>query len=53
MTELTLRGMRIGNSRVTLHFTRTSEGRCFAAVIETQGDPLALRIEVGAGSPEA
>src|SRR5438477_413290 len=51
-SELTLRGMRIANSRVSLHFTRTGQG-CFAAVTETQGDPLALRIEVGAGNPAA
>jgi len=52
IAELTLHGMRIGSSRVSLHFTRTGEG-CFAAVTETRGDPLALRIEVGAGEPEA
>jgi glycogen debranching enzyme len=51
-SELTLRGMRIANSRVSLHFTRTGQG-CFAAVTETNGDPLALRIEVGAGNPQA
>ncbi len=50
-SQVTLRGMRIGNSRVSLHFTRTGEG-CFAAVTETRGDPLALRIEVGAGNSE-
>jgi len=50
MSEVTLRGMRIANSRVSLHFTRTGEG-CFAAVTETRGDPLALRIEVGTGNP--
>jgi glycogen debranching enzyme len=51
-SEITLRGMRIANSRVSLHFTRTGQG-CFAAVTETNGDPLALRIEVGAGNPQA
>jgi glycogen debranching enzyme len=50
-SEITLRGMRVANSRVSLHFTRTGQG-CFAAVTETRGDPLALRIEVGAGSSE-
>jgi hypothetical protein len=52
MGEVTLRGMRIANSRVSLHFTRTGEG-CFAAVTETRGDPLALRIEVGTGNPQS
>lgn len=50
MDELTLSRLRIGNSRVTLHFTRTGEG-CFAAITETEGDPLATRIEVGAEGP--
>ena len=30
---------------VSLHFTRTGEG-CFAAVTESDGEPLATRIEV-------
>jgi glycogen debranching enzyme len=46
MSELTLRRLRIGDSRVSLRFTRTGDG-CFAAVTETQGDPLSIRIEVG------
>jgi glycogen debranching enzyme len=46
MDELTLRGLRVGNSRVSLRFTRTGDG-CFAAVTETKGDSLSLRIEVG------
>ena len=45
MGEVTLRGLRVGNSRVSLRFTRTGDG-CFAAVTETQGDSLSLRIEV-------
>ena len=49
MNELTLRGLRVGGSRISLHFTRTGEG-CFAAVTEREGDQLALRIEVGAGT---
>ena len=52
MSEVTLRGMRVGNSRESLHFTRTGEG-CFAAVTETRGDPLALHIDVGTGNPES
>ena len=53
LPELTLHGLRIGNSRLTIHFTRTGEG-CFAAVTETEGDPISIRIEVGAqGSPRA
>ena len=51
--EVTLKGLRIGNSRLTLHFTRTGEG-CFAAVTETEGEPISIRIEVGAqGSARA
>jgi len=51
--EVTLQGLRIGNSRLTLHFTRTGEG-CFASVTETQGEPISIRIEVGAqGSARA
>ena len=49
MNELTLRGLRVGGSRISLHFTRTGEG-CFATVTEREGDQLALRIEVGAGT---
>ena len=46
LDELTLRGLRVGASRVSLRFTRTGDG-CFAAVTETKGDSLSLRIEVG------
>jgi len=52
MSEVTLRGMRVGSSRVSLHFTRTGEG-CFVAVTETRGNPLALHIDVGTGNPES
>ena len=37
MNELTLRGLRVGGSRISLHFTRTGEG-CFATVTEREGD---------------
>jgi hypothetical protein len=47
LPQLTMAGLRIGNSRLTLHFTRTGEG-CFASVIATEGDPISIRIEVGA-----
>jgi glycogen debranching enzyme len=45
--ELTLSRLRVGRSHVSLHFTRTREG-CFAAITESDGEPLAVRIEVGA-----
>ena len=51
MNEVTLSRLRIGASRVTLHFTRTGEG-CFAAITETEGEPLSTRIEVGVQSEE-
>jgi hypothetical protein len=45
MDEVTLRGLRVGNSRISLRFTRMGDG-CFAAVTETEGERLSLRIEV-------
>ena len=51
MDEVTLSKLRIGASRVTLHFTRTGEG-CFAAITETEGEQLSTRIEVGVQSEE-
>ena len=42
----------IGDTLLTLQFTRSGDG-CFAAVREMQGDPLAIRIEVGAQTHEA
>jgi hypothetical protein len=45
--ELTMEGLRIGRSRLTLHFTRTGTG-CFASVVGTEGEPISIRIEVGA-----
>jgi hypothetical protein len=51
--ELTMAGLRIGKSRLTLRFTRTGEG-CFASVTSTEGEPISIRIEVGAqGSARA
>src|SRR5205823_595654 len=47
LTDLTLSGLRVGNTRVSLHFTRSGEGT-FAAVRELHGEPLSIRIEVGA-----
>lgn len=51
LDELTLEGVRIGGTRLTLHFERGGEGT-FAAVREMQGEPLATRIEVGAQRDE-
>jgi len=52
LQRLTLERLRIGDTLLTLQFTRSGEG-CFAAVREMQGDPLAIRIEVGARTEEA
>ena len=46
LDDIHLRGLRIGPSRLHLHFTRTGEGT-FAAVSEMEGEPLRIRIEVG------
>ena len=43
--------MRVGDTRVTVQFTRTGES-CFAAVREIDGPPLRLHIEVGARPEE-
>ena len=52
LQRLTLERMRIGDTLLTLQFTRSGDG-CFAAVRDMQGDPLAIRIEVGAQTEEA
>jgi len=52
LQRLTLERLRIGDTLLTLQFTRSGDG-CFAAVREMQGDPLAIRIEVGARTEEA
>jgi len=44
--RLTLERLRVGDTRVTIDFTRSGE-TCFAAVRDVQGEPLAIRIEVG------
>ncbi len=49
MHELTIEGLRVGNTRVALQFNRSGEGT-FAAVREMQGEPLVTRIEVGGNS---
>ncbi len=43
--------LRIGETRVTLEFTRSREG-CFASVREIEGEPLAIRIDVGSQAEE-
>jgi len=46
VTNLTLERLRIGDTRVTVDFTQSGES-CFASVRDTEGEPLAVRIEVG------
>ena len=46
MRELTLRNLRIGETRLDLRFTREGEG-CFAAVPSVEGAPLEVRIALG------
>lgn len=46
MDEITLTRLRVGSTRVSLHFHRKGDG-CFAAITETQGEPLSTRIENG------
>ena len=46
LERLTLQGLRVGDTRVTVQFTRTGES-CFAAVREMDGPPLRIHIEVG------
>jgi glycogen debranching enzyme len=45
--ELTIEGMRVGSTRLTLHFAHSGEGT-FATVREMAGEPLAIRLEIGA-----
>jgi len=45
LDHLTLQGLRVGESRVTLHFTRGSSGT-FVALGEVEGGPLDVRIEL-------
>ena len=51
MPSLKLTGLRVGHTRLSLHFTRSGDG-CFAAVTAMEGEPLSTRIEVGAQSDE-
>jgi glycogen debranching enzyme len=51
LQRLTLERLRIGDTRITVEFTCVGES-CFAAVREMQGEPLAIRIEVGAHRDE-
>jgi glycogen debranching enzyme len=50
--ELSIEGMRLGRSRVDLHFTRRGEGT-FVAVTRTEGPPLAVRVDLGPASDGA
>ncbi len=50
--RLTLERMRIGNTRVTMHFTQNGES-CFPVLQRMEGEPLSIRIEVGAHREEA
>ncbi len=47
LTRLRLERLRIGDTRVTVEFTSDGD-TCFAAVREMEGEPLSIRIEVGA-----
>jgi glycogen debranching enzyme len=47
LRELTIDGMRVGATRLTLHFASSGEGT-FATVREMEGEPLAIRLEIGA-----
>jgi glycogen debranching enzyme len=51
LQRVTLERLRIGDTRVTVEFTRIGES-CFAAVREMEGEPLAVRIDVGAHRDE-
>lgn len=49
LDEVQFHGMQIGPTRVSLHFRRTGEGT-FAAVTEMVGEPLRIRIDLGAAA---
>jgi len=49
LRELTVSGLQIGRSRVTLHFRRTGD-RTIAQLLEVEGEPLQVTIELGARS---
>jgi len=48
LEDVHIRGMRVGPTRISLHFTRTGEGT-FAAVSGMEGEPLRVRIDLGGG----
>ncbi|HEX4381970.1 MAG TPA: amylo-alpha-1,6-glucosidase, partial [Myxococcales bacterium] len=47
LSELTIEDLRVGQTRLTLHFAHSGEGT-FATVKEMVGEPLAIRLEIGA-----
>ena len=47
LSELTIEGLRVGQTRLTVHFAHSGEGT-FATVREMIGEPLAIRLEIGA-----
>ena len=47
LNELTIEGLRVGQTRLTLHFAHSGDGT-FATVKEMVGEPLAIRLEIGA-----
>jgi glycogen debranching enzyme len=47
LESLTIEGMRVGKTRLTLQFTRSGEAT-FAAVKKMEGQPVAIRLDVGA-----
>ena len=52
LERVRLERLRIGDTRVSVEFTCTGDS-CFAAVREMEGEPLAIRIELGAHRDEA
>ena len=45
MRELTMAGLQLGNSRVTLQFSRHGD-RTLANLLAVEGEPLQVRIEL-------
>jgi glycogen debranching enzyme len=52
LERVKLERLRIGDTRLSVEFTSTGDS-CFAAVREMEGEPLSVRIEVGAHRDEA
>lgn len=46
LEDVHIRGMQVGPTKISLHFTRTGEGT-FAAVSGMEGEPLRVRIDLG------